>query len=71
VPTGMRERLALGQLRGAERAEPRREQIQRQREKGRGVPLRRDLTHGLQVADPCLRLLHPALCRMRVRADPD
>src|SRR5712691_3080992 len=42
---------ALGRLRGAEGAEQGCEQIQREREKGRGVPLRGDLTHGLQVAE--------------------
>ena len=40
-------RSALGRLRGAEGAEQGCEQIQREREEGRGVSLRRDLTHGL------------------------
>src|SRR5713226_5160649 len=40
APSSMRKRvrLARGQLRGAERAEQRREQIQREREEDRGVP---------------------------------
>src|SRR5262245_65855862 len=41
---------ALGLLGFPEGAQQRGEQIERQRKEGGGVPLRRDLPHGLQIA---------------------